>query len=150
MRKLGIAFNSYSPLAGGFLTKTRSFIQNGEGRFDKSIFAGLYGKLYDTPAYLDALEEWEKIAKEEGTSRAAMAYRWVNYHSPLKADFGDGMIIGGRSKQLEETFQALNDGPLSDKAAEKIEQLWTRLAPHSQFLDNFDAAAAGGGLEPTS
>lgn len=147
LRKLGIAFNSYSPLAGGFLTKSRTYVQNGEGRFDKTSFAGLYGKLYDTPAYLDALEEWEKIADEEDVSKAAMAYRWVNYHSPLKPDFGDGMIIGGRLTQLSQLFQALNDGPLSDSAAGKIEQLWKKLAPHAQFMDNFDAAVAAGAVQ---
>ena len=31
LRRLGISFNAYSPLAGGFLTKTRGYVQQGKG-----------------------------------------------------------------------------------------------------------------------
>jgi aflatoxin B1 aldehyde reductase len=35
LRKLGIAFYAYSPIAGGFLTKTKQQIEEGAGRFNK-------------------------------------------------------------------------------------------------------------------
>lgn len=45
LRKLGISFYAYSPLAGGFLTKTRQDIIDGKGRFDPSAPIGsLYRK----------------------------------------------------------------------------------------------------------
>ena len=54
----------------------------------------MYRKMYMKPAYLDALEKWEAIAKEEGVARAELAYRWVTYNCPLKKEHGDGIIIG--------------------------------------------------------
>jgi aflatoxin B1 aldehyde reductase len=42
LRKLGIAFYAYSPLAGGFLTKTVEQIKDGAGRFNvRSPHAGV-------------------------------------------------------------------------------------------------------------
>lgn len=42
LRKLGMSFYAYSPLAGGFLTKTRADIEQGAGRFNKEALGGLY------------------------------------------------------------------------------------------------------------
>jgi aryl-alcohol dehydrogenase-like predicted oxidoreductase len=58
LRKLGIAFNAYSPAAGGFLTKDRSHIVNGDGRFGTEQFFGLYKEMYNNGPYLEAHEEW--------------------------------------------------------------------------------------------
>lgn len=83
LRELGIAVNVYSPLAGGFLVKTKAYVQDGQGRFSKDIAWGLYDKLYNHETNFKALEEWGKIAEDEGVTRAALAYRWVVYHSIL-------------------------------------------------------------------
>jgi aflatoxin B1 aldehyde reductase len=140
LRTLNIAFYAYSPIAGGFLTKTRSYVENGEGRFNKERFFGMYGKLYTSPSYLEALDEWGYIASEEGVTKAALAYRWVNYHSHLKAELGDGVIIGASSlKQLEQTLEALEAGPLSDTAIKGIDGIWEKVKPDA-LLDNFQAA----------
>ena len=139
LRKLNIAFYAYSPIAGGFLTKTRSFVENGKGRFNKERFFGLYGKLYHNSSYLDALDEWGRIASEEGVTKSALAYRWVNYHSHLKAELGDGVIIGASSlPQLEQTLEALEAGLLSDKAIKGINGIWEKIEPYA-VLDNFQA-----------
>jgi aflatoxin B1 aldehyde reductase len=140
LRKLGISFYAYSPLAGGFLTKTKQQITEGAGRFDASKPVGqIYLGLYSKPAYLEALGEWERIAKEEGVSRAELAYRWVSYHSPLKPEQGDAIIVGASSvKQLEETLEGLERGPLSDKAAKAIDGVW-EMVKHEAPLDNFNS-----------
>jgi aflatoxin B1 aldehyde reductase len=149
LRKLGIAINAYSPLAGGFLTKTKSHVMNGEGRFAKDKFRGLYGEIYNNENFLDALEEWQRIGHEEGASPAQLAYRWMCYHSSLSAEFGDGILLGGRLPQLEETFESINRGPLSEKAVKGIEVMWEKLQPHVKYTDNLQAmvavAARGGG-----
>ena len=139
LRKLGIAFNAYSPLAGGFLVKSRAFVKQGEGRFAKDKSFGVYHKLYGNEAMLEALDAWEKIAADEGVSRPALAYRWVAFHSPLQPEKGDGMIIGGKLSQLEETFEALKAGPLSKKAAESIEEVWKTLSPQIKYKSNIEA-----------
>nr|POF26221.1 oxidoreductase siro [Quercus suber] len=138
LRKLGISFYAYSPLAGGFLTKTKQDIEDGKGRFDpNSSMGALYRGLYARPAYLEALEKWEAIAKEEGVTRAELAYRWVKYSSPLKPENGDGIIIGASSdKQLEETLERLTHGPLSEKALKGIDDVWETVK-HEAPVDNY-------------
>ena len=98
LRELGIAFNAYSPLAGGFLTKSRDQVVNGEGRFGKDQFFGVYFNIYNNEPHLKALDVWARTAEDEGMSWATLGYRWVCYHSALKPELGDGMIIGGRIK----------------------------------------------------
>jgi aflatoxin B1 aldehyde reductase len=125
LRKLGISFRGFSPLSGGFLTKTVSQIQNGEGRFKKDFLFGMYDKQYNKPEFLQALQEWCKIAEEEGVSGAELALRWVSHHSALKKELGDGIIIGANgSKQLQKTCDILKKGPLSENAAKGIDGLW--------------------------
>ncbi|TVY90233.1 Oxidoreductase [Lachnellula willkommii] len=142
LRKLGIVFNAYSALAGGFLTNTKSHILNGEGRFAKENFGGLYDEMYNNEPYLQAHEEWGKIADDEGVTRAALAYRWVNYHSALKAESGDGIVLGGRLSHMNQAFEAIDQGPLSKKTAESIENLWEKLKPRVKYADNLAANLA--------
>lgn len=52
--------------------------------------------MYAKPSYLEALKQWEEIAKDEGCSRADLAYRWVRFNSPLKAEQGDGKVMSVR------------------------------------------------------
>ncbi len=139
LRKLGIAFNVYSALAGGFRTKTRTYVVNGEGRFAKDKYGGLYAEMYHNEPYLEALEEWGSIAYTEAVTPAELGYRWMCYHSSLKAELGDGILLGGRVPQLEQTFESINRGPLSENAVESIEALWEKLKPHVKFADNFEA-----------
>ena len=109
-----------------------------EGRFDKSTRGGvMYHKLYNRPALVKALTEWEAIAKEAGVSKAALAYRWVTFNSILKPEYGDGIILGGsRPAQLEQTLKALQDGPLKPEIAKKIDLVWDAVK-HEAPIDNF-------------
>ena len=138
LRKLGIAFYAYSPIAGGFLTKTKAQIEEGAGRFKKGDFIGdMYLEMYAKPSYMKALEDWENIANEEGCTRAQLAYRWVKFNSSLKPEHGDGIIIGASShEQLKQTLEGFKDGPLSQKAASRIDDVWKTIE-HEAPLDNF-------------
>ncbi|KAL9534562.1 Oxidoreductase [Sphaerulina musiva] len=136
LRKLNMSFYAYSPLAGGFLTKTRSDIAQGAGRFNASAFGGIYHNMFSAKAsYVDALEQWASIAQEEKTTPASLAYRWVRYNSSLKAELGDALLIGASSvKQLEETLEEIGKGPLSARAVERIDQMWETIK-HEAPLD---------------
>lgn len=138
LRELGIAFYAYSPLAGGFLTKTAQQIKEGAGRFNSSHrLTGMYTEMYDKPSLVEALAEWESIAKDEGCSRADLAYRWVRYNSSLKQEHGDGIIIGAsKLEQLLQTLESINSGPLSQKAAERIDKIWEKIKDDAP-LDNY-------------
>lgn len=140
LRKHNIAFYAYSPIAGGFLSKSKADLIDPEGRFgDKNnALNAIYDGMYNRPSFVAALDTWEQIAKDEGVSRAELAYRWVVYHSKLQADLGDAIIVGARTgQQLSETVAAIGKGPLSDAAAKKIDQVWESVKAEAS-LDNFE------------
>jgi aflatoxin B1 aldehyde reductase len=130
LKKLGIAFYAYSPIAGGFLTKSASDLDSGAGRFNVQAIGGLYSKLYDSPTMREALVKWNEIADKEGVSNAELAYRWVAHHSPIaKDDFvsgeENGVIIGAsKHEQIEQTIGAIKKGKLSEQAVKGIEEIW--------------------------
>jgi aflatoxin B1 aldehyde reductase len=138
LRKLGIIFYAYSPIAGGFLAKTRQQIEDGAGRFDPSTMLGqLYGGLYKKSALLDALDTWNKIVDDSGLGKAEVAYRWVAYHSILSGDKGDGIIFGAHKlAQVEQTIGYLRAGPLKADIADRINELW-EVVKHEAPKDNF-------------
>ncbi|KAK7189760.1 Aldo/keto reductase [Paraphaeosphaeria sporulosa] len=142
LRKLGIAFYAYSPLAGGFLTKTPADLDAGAGRFNEQAIGGMYLRLYNKPSLRAALGEWNKIAEAEGVSKAELAYRWVGYNSALKAELGDAVIFGAsKISQIEQTAGGLKKGALSKSAAEKIDEIWESVKKEAP-TDNFGANVA--------
>ncbi|KAI9761251.1 MAG: hypothetical protein M4579_001171 [Chaenotheca gracillima] len=143
LRKLGIRFYAYSPLAGGFLVKSSAQFKDNTlekgGRFDAESMVGqLYNSLYKKPSLLNALTEWEDVAREAGVSKSALAYRWVTYHSALKKKYGDGIILGAsKGTQLEETLKAIDAGPLDSKTVSRIDKLWDSVKDEAP-LDNYN------------
>lgn len=139
LRKHGIAFNAYSPLAGGFLTKTGKDFEGPVGRFHSSNPIGeLYMTLYKKPKFLAALEDWDNISTASGIPKAELAYRWVAYNSFLKPEHGDGIIIGARTlAQLRETLTGLQRGPLPDTIVKQIDLVWEKIKDEAG-LDNFN------------
>ncbi|KAK9357890.1 NADP-dependent oxidoreductase domain-containing protein [Lipomyces starkeyi] len=136
LRKLGIRFYAYSPIAGGFLVKTAEAIKAGiqGSRWDKNqIYSSLYGK----PKLLAALEVWESIAAEAGMTKAAVAYRWVTFHSHLDAKYGDAVIFGASNvKQLQESLKAIQDGPLPSSIAATVDNIWEAIKDEAP-VDNY-------------
>lgn len=120
------SFYAYSPLAGGFLTKSASDILARKGRFDPSFTYGeAYNKRFNKPCFLEALDKWAAVAEQEGTTKADLAYRWVKYNSPLKPEYGDAIIIGATSlEQLEQTLAGIDKGSVSEEAARAIDEIW--------------------------
>ncbi|KAJ5294313.1 hypothetical protein N7508_009134 [Penicillium antarcticum] len=143
LRKHNIAFNAYSPIAGGFLTKDAEIlVSGGEGRWDPtSMFGGLYHALYNKKNMLEGLRLWDKISKEFGIPKAELAYRWVAYNSALSGEFEDRIIFGTRTiEQLNQTLAAFAKGPLDSKISEQIEQVWNIVEADAP-LDNFNGRA---------
>lgn len=143
LRDNGLAFYAYSPIAGGFLTKDRKFVEDQQGRFAKDSMFGIYHKMYKADSFLAVLDEWNRIANEQGVSKAELAYRWINYHSALRPELGDAIIFGAtKLSQVESTTQYLQNGPLKEGIAEQINRLWDRIKDDA-FTDNFQAAFGG-------
>jgi aryl-alcohol dehydrogenase-like predicted oxidoreductase len=60
----------------------------------------------------------------------------VKYNSPLKEEHGDALIFGARDmRQLKETLDTIKKGPLSQRAAQRIDELWATIM-HEAPLDN--------------
>ena len=141
LRKHNISFYAYSPIAGGFLAKTKDQIMNPEaaGRWSPETFLGkMYQALYNKPALLTALDTWGKISEESGIPRFELAYRWLAYSSLLKNELGDAVIVGAsRVEQLQQTLDALKHGPLSEEIVEKINGIWKSIEQDAPF-DNMD------------
>ncbi|KAH6662073.1 NADP-dependent oxidoreductase domain-containing protein [Halenospora varia] len=136
LRKYNIAFYAYSPLAGGFLTKPRAQLESApSGRFDGNM---PYATLFSKPSYFEALSKWEVIGNESGIPKAELAYRWVAHNSPLKRENGDAIIFGASSlEQVRQTVQGIKRGPLSDKVAKQIDEVW-ELVKDDAGLDTFN------------
>ncbi|KAL2128138.1 hypothetical protein VTI74DRAFT_9619 [Chaetomium olivicolor] len=139
LRRHGMAFYAYSPIAGGFLSKSKKGLTDVEGRFGQDTsLARLYNGMYNRPSFVAALGVWEKIAQAEGVSRAELAYRWVVHHSKLRRDLGDAVIVGARThEQLGETVRAIKKGPLSDSAVKRIEEVWESVKGEA-LLDHWE------------
>lgn len=96
--------------------------------------------MYHRENYLNFLDEWNSIAEQEKASKAELAYRWVNHHSMLKSQFGDGIVFGATSfKQITDTCDYLKAGPLSDNAAKRIDALWATVKEDST-INHWQAA----------
>jgi aflatoxin B1 aldehyde reductase len=145
LKQLNIVFYAYSPIAGGFLTKTAADLDSGAGRFNPQAIGGLYTKLYDKPSLRAALIKWNEIADKEGVSKAELAYRWVAHHSAI-ADDGfvageqNGVIIGAsRVEQIEQTAEGIKKGKLSGEAVKGIEEIWESVKADAP-VDNYHSS----------
>ncbi|KAL2673778.1 hypothetical protein Neosp_012222 [[Neocosmospora] mangrovei] len=139
LRKLGMAFYAYSPIAGGFLAKSAAQIRAGGTRFSPDQMHGLYHMMYVKDELMEALDDWEGIAEREGASRAELAYRWIVYHSELRGKYGDGVVVGAsRPSQLEETLSFCDKGPLTNAAVEGIQAIWDKVKDYAP-VDNYQA-----------
>lgn len=80
LRELGMSFYAYSPLAGGFLAKTKQQILEGAsagkgaGRSKSDDIVGkMYLEIFNRLAYLEALAKWSSVAEEAGCSNSDLA-----------------------------------------------------------------------------
>jgi len=90
---------------------------------------------------MKALGQWEKIADDEGISRAELGFRWTAYNSQIDVTgkYGDALVVGAsRPEQVETTLGYLRKGPLSDKAAKAIDEIW-ELVKDEAPVDNFNS-----------
>jgi aflatoxin B1 aldehyde reductase len=145
LHKLKISFYAYSPIAGGFLVKNSAQLRakDDPGRFGPNARTGdMYTSMYGKESLFQAVDEWGQIATDAGISKAALAYRWITFHSALKGENGDAVIVGAsKSAQLEETLTAVEQGPLPESIAERASAIWEKVE-HEAPLDNYNSFAA--------
>lgn len=95
-------------------------------RFDTSLpVATVVRRLYFSDKAFGALDIISKAAEAQGLTMGETALRWINWHSALKPEHGDAIIIGASStKHIEENLANLEKGPLPDSVVKAIEEAW--------------------------
>ncbi|KAJ7750664.1 NADP-dependent oxidoreductase domain-containing protein [Mycena maculata] len=119
LRKHGIAFNAFSPLAGGFPTGRLTEGVTEGTRFDAGNVMGQAFRIwYDKPAMHDATH---------GISKVEACLRWVCFHSALGP--GDRVILGAsKPAQLAPNLAAIGNGRLPEEVVKAMDAIWASVA----------------------
>jgi aflatoxin B1 aldehyde reductase len=101
----------------------------------------VHGKIlqeqYVKPSYLKFLEEYGKSVEEAGSTKVGMAYRWMAWNSALAAGKGGCIVLGASSaRQLKETCERTEQGPLERWVVERLEEMWKEIEADASG-DNF-------------
>lgn len=124
LRRLGIAFYAFSPLAGGYFSKTSNQLrQPAPGtRMDAMEH---FSNMFVNDTSLELHDRLQVVCEEEGVTMKEATLRWLMHHSILCEQ--DGVILGGSSvDQLEENVRACKGGPLPLAITECFENIWKR------------------------
>jgi len=130
LRKFGISFYEFNPLAGGFLAKgfNKDSVPEAGSRFDLSRGTNQsknYRRRYWNDDYFHALEIVEAATKKHGFTLAEVALRWINHHSLLSKEHGDAIIIGASSlKHIQENLEDFEKGPLPEDVVAALDEAW--------------------------
>ncbi|KAJ6465205.1 Aldo/keto reductase [Mycena vitilis] len=134
LRKFGIAFYEFNPLAGGFFTDRYVSADDqpeSGSRFDPERNQGKnYRKRYWKPAYFEALADIRPVVAAHGLTMAEVALRWISHHSLLRREHGDAVLIGASSlEHIEQNLVDLEKGPLPDGVVAALDAAWERVKP---------------------
>ncbi|GAA5915833.1 hypothetical protein JCM5296_000696 [Sporobolomyces johnsonii] len=131
LRKLGLSFYAFNPLAGGFLAGRYSRETEDEAvekgsRFDPNSTQGkLHRARYWNEPYFQAIDLLEPLMKQHNLTLLEIALRWMMHHSMLAPEKGDNLIVGASSVQhLEANLSDLEKGPLPDEVVEALDEGW--------------------------
>ncbi|OAX41301.1 Aldo/keto reductase [Rhizopogon vinicolor AM-OR11-026] len=129
LRKYGISFYAFSPLAGGFFTG-RYLSQDDQaeagGRFDPDRVQGKHHRnRYWNDTYFSAVNSVREVAKAHDLTVPEVALRWISHHSRLSRETGDAVIIGASSvNHTERNLLDLEKGPLPDEVVKILDDAW--------------------------
>lgn len=145
LRRLGMAFYAYNPLAGGMLTgkHTRESAKE-SGRFNGgTVWGKIYQQRFMQQKQFDALETIMPACEAAGIPAAEAALRWMMHHSPLDGTKGDAVIIGAsKMGHFEQNLAALAKGPLPASVVAAYDQGWDMCR---DCAPNFSRGYSGGG-----
>ena len=137
LRKNGLSFYAYNPLAGGLLTgkhhvKGLENLGEVQASDEKGRFVGndFYKSRYGKIEVFQALSKLANACNESDITMLDATLRWMRHHSELKGFEGDKVILGCSSvQQLEENLRSyldngdLNSAPAVLKAFEEIQEI---------------------------
>jgi aflatoxin B1 aldehyde reductase len=113
--------NTFSPLAGGFLTGRLTAGDVDGTRFAATPNSPLRTK-YDKQGYHKVISDLQALLGPHGITLPEATLRWLRYHSALKE--GDGILLGAsRTSQLERNVGDIGYGPLADDIVVGMEMI---------------------------
>lgn len=124
LRKYGMRFSAYNPLAGGMLTGKYKSIEDmpDDGRFVKRPN---YKGRYWLESNFKAVDMIREACEKENLSMVNASFRWLAYHSCIDFDKGDAILIGAsRPEQLVQNIQTFAGGPLPEALVKVYEEAW--------------------------
>ncbi|KAJ7343672.1 Aldo/keto reductase [Mycena albidolilacea] len=136
LRKFGISFYEFNPLAGGFFTDRYSSLDDkpeAGSRFDPERNQGQnYRNRYWNEPYFKALNQIRPVVEKHKLTMAEVALRWISHHSLLKREYRDAVLIGASSlEHIEQNLLDLEKGPLPDEVVQILVEAWTSVKPFS-------------------
>ena len=120
----GMRYYAYNPLCGGLLTGRYERFEEApeDGRFTHRPG---YRNRYWKKSYFDAVDLLKEACGKMGISTTEASLRWLAYHSMLREDRGDGIIIGAsKILHLEQNLDSIRQGPLDAELTEAFEKAW--------------------------
>ena len=138
LRRLGMSFYAYNPLAGGMLTgKHIRGADTGSGRFtNDQVWGKIYQGRFMQEKQFDAMDIIRAACEANNVSPAEAALRWMMHHSGLSGEHGDGVIIGAsKLEYFDANMNALAKGPLPEGMVAAYDEGWTlcrEIAPEFQ------------------
>ncbi|KAJ7046581.1 Aldo/keto reductase [Mycena alexandri] len=134
LRKFGISFYEFNPLAGGFFTdRYASLTDKPEpgSRFDPERKQGQsYRNRYWNEPYFNALAAVRPVVEKNNLTMAEVALRWISHHSLLSREYRDAIIIGASSlDHIEQNLIDLEKGPLPDEVLTALDEAWLSVKP---------------------
>ncbi len=131
LRKLGMRFYAYNPLAGGLLSGKYSSISDSPspGRF---THRPNYRNRYWKESFFEAVGLLTEKCREADINLSEAAFRWLAHHSCLDESQGDAIIIGAsKINHLEENLASGGKGALPEPVAEAFGAAWEKTRPDS-------------------
>ncbi|KAI9001826.1 putative oxidoreductase [Hyaloraphidium curvatum] len=128
LKKYGIRFYAYSPLAGGLLSSrylgfTAASPVIPGSRFE--IISAFKDRYWKDP-FFDALRSLAKAAEKAGCGIEEACIRWLAWHSDLDGSKGDGYILGSsKPESAVANIEASKKGPLPAEVAAEMEKIWS-------------------------
>lgn len=131
LRKQGIRFYAFNPLAGGVLSgKHQNFDEIPSlGRFKQRPN---YKDRYWKKSFFEAIHFLKNECTQLEIHLVEAAYRWLAYHSSLCKEEGDGIIIGASEiSHLKQNLATVQKGPLPESVVHAFESAWSEARPES-------------------
>jgi len=131
LRKLGMRFYAYNPLAGGLLSGKYSDFNDSlsPGRF---TLRPNYLDRYWKESFFDAIGALTEKCREADIKLPEAAFRWLACHSCLEQTEGDKILIGAsKMNHLEENLAAVKKGALPEPVVSAFSAAWVKAKPDS-------------------